>query len=250
MNLKDTIFSYFGQYQVVSDINKDTDGKGTLQRYNESVGAEYDEYLAPLQEELLDNNLVPSTAYVQYLPYLTDRVGSTLFMGSDDASKRRVLKYIHRWYSIKGTIRAYQLQLGMLGFTVDIVENFSRYTFDSPTTFDDPVRRFDMSCRTCGDYYINLTGTVIITPEIVEAIFSIIKFNEPIHAHLKGVTYNGGYLVQVIISVTLDTNGDLVYGNTYDPSLILTLVGGDLVVNGNMASHYSIAPNGDLIFTI
>ena len=190
-NLKDIIFGFFGSFQVVEDINKDANNKGTLERYNEAMALEYDEEILPLQENIIDNNLVPSTAFFQFIPYLENRVGSTLFMGSSPTARRRVLQYIHRWYAIKGTVRAYELLLGMLGFNVTILEDFTAFTFDSPTTFDDDVRTFDMSCNICGNYTVELTGGLTLDPEIIQAIFSIIKFNEPIHAHLSLVTYNG-----------------------------------------------------------
>ena len=68
---------------------------------------------------------------------------------------------------------------------------------------------------------------------------------------MASITYNDCPLVQIIISVYVNDNGDLVYNNDYDPELVLTLDNnGDLIVDGPNANKYTINSNGDLIFTI
>lgn len=190
--LKDIFFGLFGPYENKVDINKDAFNKGTLERYHEALADEYDDNLHSLIEELVDNNLVWSTALEKMIPYLEIRLGIELFMGSAMSWRRLVIHHVIRWYAIKGTIRAYTIMLKMLGFTgVTITEDFQQYGLDSPVTFDDDRRRFDSGCNLCGSYTIALTGSLTLTPEIERAIFSVIEFNEPIHAFLEVITYNG-----------------------------------------------------------
>jgi P2-related tail formation protein len=117
---------------------------------------------------------------------------NTLYLSSTLAMRRKILQKIAGYYQIKGTLWAYQLQLSVLGCTVVITEHYNDYGFDSPVTFDDTVRRFDMKCSMCSTYELAITGSGSLTAALEAAIRSIIKFNEPINAKLIALTYNGG----------------------------------------------------------
>lgn len=252
ISFRDTIFNLFSPYDHQIDINKDADGKGTNQRYNEVVGKYIDEELIVMIDKLVDNNLLPNVAYEKFIPYLEERLGVDLYLYDTLEWRRRVLRHILNWYKIKGTITAYKLMLGMLGFdSVEITEYMDVNSLDSPITFDDTYRVFDMNkCNRCVAYGLTLTGSFEITPDIVSAIESIVKFNEPINAYLRYIKYNDNPLVYQVIEVWIDEMGDLHYSNEYDPELFLTLnADGSLNIQGPNASRYFIDNNGDLIYT-
>lgn len=252
VNFKNYIFELFSSYDHQVDPNKDTDGKGTNQRYNEIVGNYIDEELIKNIDNLVGNNLLPDTAYDRFLPYLEERLGVDLYIYNTLEWRRRVLKYIQKWYLIKGTVRSYKLMFSMLGFTdISVNEYLDSNSFDSSVTFDDPDRVFDMSaCNRCVGYDLMLFGDLEINPDIVAAIDAIIKFNEPINGFVKSIFYNDTPLVYKVISVWVDEFGDLNYSNEYDPYLILSLrEDGSLNIGGENSYRYHINDNGDLIYT-
>ena len=251
MNFKTKIFNLFSPYDHTADINKNSEHKGTNQRYNEVVGGYIDEELLKKIDNLVENNLLPDVAYERFIPYLEQRLGVSVIMGNTMEWRRRVLAHILHWYQIRGTIKAYTLMLSMLGFeSIEITEDMHTNSLDSVLTFDDPDRVFDMSkCNRCIFYDIKFKGTVQITPELNKAIDSIIKFNEPINARRRTIRYNDKPLITKIISVWIDDNRDLVYSNDYDPELILELSpAGDLIVKGPNAEYYSLDEQGNLIY--
>lgn len=251
MNFKTKIFNLFSPYDHTADINKDSEHKGTNQRYNEVVGGYIDEELLKKIDNLVENNLLPDVAYERFIPYLEQRLGVSVIMGNTMEWRRRVLAHILHWYQIRGTIKAYTLMLSMLGFeSIEITEDMRTNSLDSVLTFDDPDRVFDMSkCNRCVFYDIKFKGTVQITPELNKAIDSIIKFNEPINARRRTIRYNDKPLITKIISVWIDDNGDLIYSNDYDPELILELSpAGDLIVKGPNAEYYSLDEQGNLVY--
>ena len=249
--VKDIIFDLFGHHDKSVDTNKDAQGKGTLERFNELIGDDIDVNILPNAINVIDNTLVPKTALDKFIPYLEFVLGQPVNIGADLPTRRKILGFILRFYQIKGTTKSYSLLLGMLGFAVVITEHFSKFGFDSPTTFDSDERTFDSACPTCSDYSVALTSGQTITPELLDAIFNVLEFNEPINAKLREITHNGTFLVQEIISIFVDGNGDLIYNNQFDPTLILTIdQNGDLIISGDNASKYSINDDGDLIYTI
>lgn len=251
MNFKTKIFNLFSPYDHTADINKDSENKGTNQRYNEVIGGYIDEELLKKIDNLVENNLLPDVAYERFIPYLEQRLGVSVIMGNTMEWRRRVLSHILHWYQIRGTIKAYTLMLSMLGFeSIEITEDIHTNSLDSAVTFDDPERVFDMSkCNRCVFYDIKFKGAVQITPELNKAIDSIIKFNEPINARRRTIRYNDKPLITKIISVWIDDNGDLIYSNDYDLELILELSpAGDLIVKGPNAKYYSLDEQGNLIY--
>lgn len=257
--LKPKIFKLYGPEEKNNDTYKDIDGKGIFERYNESLAEDFDEEILILINNLVGNTMDPFTVQQKFIAYLEEMLGVNFSISDTIARRRKFLSIINHIYDIKSTIPAYQIMLKWLGFdTVDIIEYDNAHGFDSPFTFDDKRRRFDNKCgKACGQYSIQLTGTVANTPDIVSKVFKIIEFNEPIDAELRSVTFNGSFIGQNIISFQI-VNGDLIYNNDLDPDLILriatqadepTYKAGDLIVEGPNAIFYSITPEGDLIYT-
>lgn len=205
MIFKDIIFEFFGYWKNI-DSNKDVDGKGTMERYNEIIGIDIDDEILPLVDNLVPYNTLPRAVLERLLIYLEKNVGSDLYLGSGIEMRRRVRQNIHDYYRIRGTLGAYHLMFGMLGYTITITETWTDYSFDSPLTFDDPVRRFDMNCSNCSSYRIDVLGDYwdeveevsTIPDEDIEAFRSIIIFNQPINAVLSGMFINNGADYQIL----------------------------------------------------
>lgn len=119
---------------------------------------------------------------------------------------------------------------------------------DNPT-FDQEGRTFDSKCNGCGKYVVRLYHPDPITIDLHNTIFRIIEYCEPINAKLMIVFYNDILLMaDDSISVWIDENGDFNYDNTAVPEISLTLVEGDLFINGVSINQYYINSQGDLIF--
>ena len=253
-SLKDIFFSerFWTHTDITTDPNKDGSDKGTLQRYNEILGGDYDIELQPLIEGLVANNVDPDTILSKFLVYLE----STLLpvsLGTADDMRRRVLKYTSHFNRIKGTFAGYEIMFSMLTMDTVIVETWDSWTWDDPIKdLDDPDRKFDSNCAGCSPYCVVLSNVgppIVVTQQLLEAIFNIIEYNEPINARLQKVTLNGACIVQQILSVLVLSNGDLTYNNQYTPGTFLALKKGDIYVSGNDASKYSLSPDGDLLYT-
>lgn len=265
MFIKDKIFSYYGSQEKLNDTYKNVDGKGIFERYNESLGQDFDDNLSGLIENLLDNTIVPSTTADRFVVYLEQTLGISLGIFSSLEKRRKFISLFNRVCDIKGTVTAYKVMLLWLGFDqVNIVEHSKSYGFDSSDTFDDSGRMFDdgNSCG-CSEYSIQLEGGSI-EQSVTQQVLKIIEFNEPINAKLRSLTFNGSFLLQTTINVYISNGtdgnkqGDLVYNNENDPNLSIRLATkedepnyteGDFIIEGPNANKYVLNHNGDLIFT-
>jgi hypothetical protein len=190
----DRIFTYFSKYEKTSDINKDVNGKGTLERYNETVGDDIDSNLMPLIDNLIKNVLEPAKCLDNFVPYGEADMGVRVVLRDTLQYRRAVLSIINRLHQIKGTLKGYYVLFGKLGWQVTITEYFDAGGFDSPTTFDDNLRTFDSKeCLPCSDYSMDIVtiGGGPPTSDDMATINSVIGFNEPINAHLRQLTFNG-----------------------------------------------------------
>lgn len=246
-NIANNIFGFFSRWDKITDSNKDVNDKGTLERFNEVLGSQWDDDIIPFIDGLLDNTLIPSTVLDKFIPYLEALVGLEPLI-NDLTIRRKFLENIIPIYKVKGTKRSYEIVFKLLGFdSVNIVEEDITFGFDSPITFDDEDRTFDLGkCYRCGFYTIELTGTAPISTDLAILINNAIDLVEPIHAKLKTITYNGNDIH--LISTFVDTNGDLKY-TTYDENVVklILMPNGDLHVLGTKAHQYSLKPNGDLV---
>lgn len=210
INLKNTIFArFFSLFDKEQDDNKDVDGKGTIERYQETIGEDVDLNVIPFIDNAHDNLIVPQTMFERYIIDRENSLGNNvLFLGFSTEMRRRIIKHWIRYVNIKGTIRCYEVLFSMLGITgITITELFDTGGFDSITTFDSDIRpTFDSGkCSPCTFYSIELVGPPLTT-EIYNAIFSIIMFNEPINAKLLDLTYNGLDLLNIVTNFTYITD--------------------------------------------
>ena len=252
--IQNKIFEYFGIHAKRTDALKDGSGKGIWERYNESLALYYDEELSILVDLIHENLLIPDSMLPSIIPTMERSLGEPVIILEEgtilsETYRRKILKFIHTIYNIRGTETSYRLLFKMLGFdTVNIQEFVDIAGFDSDVTFDDEVRTFDLS-NTCGcaEYSIITTGSITLTGEIIQGIGRIVEFLEPINASLRDFTYNGDLVELNLIFVKI-IDGVLVYDNANDPGIILELIDGVLYKDGASASFY-ILQNGLLIYT-
>ena len=252
-SLKNIIFTtkFWTRTDIDTDPNKDGADKGTLQRYNESLGEDYDDELQPLIENLVANNLDPDTALIKFLVYL-ECLFLPVILGTDEAMRRRVIKYTSHFNRVRGTVVGYEIMFSMLGMDTVIVEDWEDFSFDSGTPFDTDGRTFDTVCYGCSPYCLVLTSKgapIIVTQEILEAIFNVVEYNEPVNAKLQKLELDGACLVQEILSVLVLDNGDLTYNNQFDLLTSLFVdADGDIFVDGLNELKYTLSPDGDLLY--
>lgn len=241
---KKNIFNLFSAFEAREDTFKDIKGKGILQRFHEMLGDYWDTELVPSLEGILGQTIVPRTMRSEFIPYMEQLYGIVPIV--PDLEIRR--EFVAQWLSImkvKGTLRSYQMVLGIFGITNVTIEDIpAGQGFDSPVTFDDPSRKFDASdCFTCSGYYLHYTPPVTSPwnkQEFIDIILRCVKLVEPINARLAGLVVNG---VIVMFDLYIADNGDLIYvkSASIDSDFKVDDTG-DLIVVGK--SNY-IIDNGD-----
>ena len=187
-NLKQNIFSYFGRYEAEADTYKDAQNKGVLERFNESVGEDYDENQLVLILSLFDKTRDPLLCDLRYIQLLEDTNGIGQIAGQTETERRRVLRFYRSVVAKKGTRAAYDLLFYYLGFTVvSLVEDFTGQTFYSPLTVDEG-NTFDSGNCGCTFYDIELTTAYPINVDLEAFVRKIITFLEPVTVELRDLT--------------------------------------------------------------
>ena len=194
--IKDIAFSLFGVTDGVIDSNKDAAGKGTLQRFVESLWETYDYeigiYIVKLRQAVKN----PYTVFDKFWTTLeVSRGNDRLYLYMPHPIRRSVLFYIKRYWAIKGTPKFLVIMLRKLNFTATITEYYGSYSFDSSATLDDDVRTWDMKCNGCTSYRVDIVrvggSLTAVTADELKGITSIIRTNEPDEVKLVGVYFNG-----------------------------------------------------------
>lgn len=194
-SVKDIIWGLFGERADRRDLFKDADGKGLLQRFNELLAGDFDDNEGDLLNNLVARTRDPNTMLDRFVPYAEDLHGLPTI--SDQIYIRRKLINLYRQLiNRKGTKIGYEMLLLIMGFdTVTINEIPNVSGFDSPILLDNPVRLFDQKCKTCSDYDVLLTGSILVDGQVLVWILNSINWNEPINATLRFVTYNGAAII-------------------------------------------------------
>lgn len=246
---KDYVIERLPEYIVQEDSYKDVDGKGFIVRFLEIFGEELDdEYYNKIEE--LQDQLSPGTCEAKFLDYFAVMEGDFAVELNNEHDYRLFLQYLLSIYQVKGRKLSYEAILGALGLTIVLNEvEPAPVTYDSGILYDDPDVFYDTNCEPCSDYSLEIEGLNPISPSLYQKILELIALVEPINAHLTGITYNGSEITALYIEVEIDENGDLIYNNDVDPDLILTLVDGDLHIDGPNADRY-ILVDGDLYFIL
>lgn len=240
-SLENIIFKLFGVEDKVNDINKDVNNQGTYERFHRSLGEDYDEEIQPLIDDFISNTINPQTALEKFVPYIEVMMGSIPIIKDDITTRRKVLEFATRIYKVKGTALSYKMVFVLLGYeTVTITEHIESFGLDSSVTLDDDVRVFDRSCPPCTEYTLEIDGPgVPLTNAIIETIFKLIDFVEPIDAKTRSVFVNGVEIFYGIIEVQI-IDGVLYYDNSQAPEVQLFLLNGILYINEEQASFYTI----------
>jgi len=237
MAFKDKIFPLFGEYKGVEDSFKDAQGKGVFENFNLVLGEDLDALIDKVDryiENLFFYKTIQDDKIVFFLEHNGCYLDTTLY--SND-QLRSLMRFLPFWNNTRGTKLSYEVGLRWLGFdSVTIVEDFNIYTFDSPLTFDSPIRpTFDSSrkCKSCTNYEIHLTGTIPLTPQLFRQIKDVIRYVEPITAKLRKITYNGFDITNgQFLFFTINEFGNLIFTTLYpDWGGAFELQGTDLVVS-------------------
>ena len=188
-NYETTLFErFFPTYWKRTDVNKDAQGKGTMERYVEVMGNELDEMVTPAIDNMLDSLHGASTISERFMGIAEDTIGNQLFITNLIALRRKVNQFIIKYQQTRGSLLSYTALFRLLGFSVNI-EVISIGGFDSGESFD--IGTFDTDSGCCTVYNVRLISSLTYTPDIRRAIESIVEFNEPINATLNKIFING-----------------------------------------------------------
>lgn len=228
-------------YFLQNDTYKDQNGRGLLERYLEIFGLELENKIKPLADDYLDI-IDPSTVTAKHLSHLAYSLGNPPDMFQNNPTQyAKLLQHVVSIYKIKGTAQSYKLFFSLMGFNVSIIE----HPEPVPTLFDDVFIlddgfKFDMGCPTCSDYSLvinNLlanSANICMTPSfttlnqtMLDLIIEVVKFLEPINAHLIEII-NGGLVCEAVshcyqedINLYIIDPTALDDGDTFDNSEIL-----------------------------
>jgi hypothetical protein len=199
MVFKDWFFRQFPDYLQDSDVSKNINGEGTFQRYTQIFGMELDENFMTYFNNFLDIVDVVKTDD-KYLPAVSYILGSP---PSPDTNPvyRKILAYIISIYKVKGTKKAYQIFMNLLGLDIDIIEEVpqKKITYDMPgITYDHQPSNYlyDTFCDNCSGYYItysSINDTTnpplynVVSQDTLDKMISVLCFLEPINAKFKGL---------------------------------------------------------------
>ncbi len=206
MLFKDKIFSLLGPNEKRTDSNKNSSGKGTLERYMSAFGDDIDTNIVPLIENLVQNTTDIELMFTRFLDVQEETRGVlplSFSRGSSDEEerikdewmRRRLLLHIEKILAVRGTKKGFQLLFRLIDSTITVItinEAFSENFYDE-SEFDDGLK-FDVSiCSECPVYSIVIVsdGTTEPTDYIIKCAKSIIAFNQPIDVKLGTITYNG-----------------------------------------------------------
>lgn len=250
--LKNIIFDLFGSRDKQNDVLPDTNGRGLHQRFNELLADDLDNNELYLINMLVENTQHPYYCESAFLPYRENTFGTPIF-SQDVYTRRKIINLISKINPRRGTQDGYRLLFNILGFSYTIItELVNQYGFDNPTIgFDDANRVFDNKCGGCSYYKIDLVGSMTVDAAIIQSVLTVIDYNEPINAKLQHINYNGSPLANgIYITFTIDSAGNLIYSNPYDPTFVAWLdSGGNMNIASEFSQFYSIDSYGNIILT-
>ena len=206
---KDWFFNKLPNYYHINDSDKDSQGKGLLQRYLETYGEELDDNMLPFIDNfvnIIDPRGQASIGY-KYLNHLAYTLGSPpdLFMGdpAQDAKYAKLLNHIVSIYKIKGTARSFELFFALLGYSISVIEYPQNplVRFDDIYNFDNGYF-MDSGCEPCSEFSIlsqailnngscGNTTNPVLDPSIYPVMIEALKFLQPINTILKSIITGG-----------------------------------------------------------
>jgi len=207
MAIKDKIFKLFGSYEKRLDSNKDSNGKGTLERYMEAYGDDIDTNIIPLIENLVQNLFDPERLLTRFIDYNEHAKGvGSLFLTVNSSQpnaqaqmewmRRRILKHIEKFHLIKGTQLCYKLLIRLFDpsvQTVTITEYFKENRYDSNKEYDNNYNYDTSICAECPEYSIDIATqntSSMPTADFIKSLKTIISYNHPIDCKIRYIKYN------------------------------------------------------------
>ena len=214
MEFKDWFFEQFPEYYQTTDVNVDVNNEGTFKRYLRSFGLELDEQIMPYLRNFMDLIDVKDCDDI-YLPMVAQILGAPPSMGSDNAVYRKVLAYAVAIYKVKGTKKAFQILLGILGLTITSIELIpkKKITYDMPNIIYDATPNpevYDSVCENCSGYYIGYNIDGGIDEDLLDKAQSAICFLQPINAKFLGF----------VRTVQITDNAPFTMGDTIDTNIL------------------------------
>lgn len=192
MNLKNQIFNYYGDFYAAYDSYKNDDGKGIIQRFNETLANDLDDNFLPFLTDFLNFIRVYSEIREDILPIVESSLGNIIKISDDILIRRKIIRFFSTIYKTKGTLASLKIIFYWLGFTNiedRITERFGG--LDSVLTFDDATRKFDSSLIQLDFYSLIFYGNVILTNKMLEYIINVCEWNSPINSKLNKIIFNG-----------------------------------------------------------
>jgi hypothetical protein len=142
-----TIFSYFGGREKRLDVNKDANGKGTFERFNEVIGKDMDTIYFAIDALCKNTHDILFMNNFDLRLLLEANGLKNVYSGDDTEKLQRLCLYSKQIIEWRGSLFGAKLLTYLLLPTalLTITENFSRSSFDSAKTFDSPTHVFDNS---------------------------------------------------------------------------------------------------------
>lgn len=192
--IKETIFSYFGNYFQLEDTYKENDPqnlkRGVFQRYQELLGSEFDLNLLPKIDNILENTKIPKTIINTFVPLREQSFGLIFNLYNDIDKRKKLLQYIHKIHKNRGTKQNYIFLLGFLNFDVQVNEFYNTGSFDDGN-FDSGVLDTFKNIKCKYDLVLTCRFPFLVDDDIQSQVWRIIRYNHPIHAQIRSVVYLG-----------------------------------------------------------
>lgn len=198
--------SFFQEQDSYKDSDPENEGRGLLQRFIELFARYTDEELIPAIDNFVENLRDVDLVESDLLPYLEEELGVDLFITQDIPTRRRVLKLFMLIASLKGTKLGYTIAIKAMNFP-----NLIIYEVDVETYFDNPLPT--AGCNRCVEYDVIVDASLrVIEPDVVDTLFAIARYNEPIDCKLRFFVYNDNNIIPNFVTFNYD------YGDENNPA--------------------------------
>jgi hypothetical protein len=185
MSIKDLAWRLWGSFYRSRDTNRNNEGKGIWQRYQDLHALELEEQTKPYIDNFELLNRHPSFVLDKFLGYFEALLGANQVFETASL-KRKFVRYGYQLMQNKGKALNYIVMFNWLGIKAEVVEVSNSGGFDNGT-FD--VGTFDVSGGATGEFDIILyvPNTVVQDSDFLALANRIIEFNRPIHARFRNL---------------------------------------------------------------
>lgn len=236
-------FSLFPNFHKENDTNKDINDRGLLERYLDVPSEELEDNFKPMAENYLE--IVDMQACdPKFLNHIAYALGNPPDVVNNETLYRRLLQEIVTVFKIKGTIPSYQILFNLLGYSITITEYpCDKVLYDDGVhTYDDGVSFYDKYCCTCSEYSIAFSNYLNdcsdpttfspLSQTILDNLYKIIFYIEPINAKLRDLTY--------LLKICETTNYCMPEDLTWEVRLYSNYDSGILYDDSELYDHYIV----------